>query len=101
MAVLSKQDLINSMAQSGKTWTQQDVVNLIESMMGVGEQLGPDQVQIDKLAIAQEVINDPSFQQNFAISKKDTLENPNSTDVATTKAVADAATVFYDDWFDI
>lgn len=99
MAVLTKQELIDIMAKSGKTWTEQDVVNLIESMMGKGEQLGPDQVQIDKAAIAQEVIKDPSFQQNFAISKKDTIDQPNSTDVATTKAVADAVAFKYDDDF--
>lgn len=101
MAVLTKQELIEVMAKSGKTWTEQDVINLIESMMGVGQQLGPDQVQIDKAAIAQEVINDPTFQTNFAISKKDTIDNPNSTDVATTKAVADATKIeFTNDFFE-
>lgn len=101
MAVLAKQELIDIMAKSGKTWTDQDVINLIESMMGVGEKLGPDQVQIDKAAIAQEVINDQAFQANFAISKKDAIDQPNSVDVATTKAVADATSLRYDDDFDI
>lgn len=101
MAVLTKQELIEVMAKSGKTWTEQDVVNLIESMMGKGEQLGADQVQIDVLGIAQEVINDATFQQNFEITKKDTIDDPNSTDVATTKAVADAVKIeFTNDFFE-
>lgn len=101
MAQQTKSYLKQKLAQWGVRIMPQDMSDLIDSMAQPGDTITPDQIPDATVgAVADKVMTDPTFQAQFSINKVDSIANPNSTDVTTSKAVADAvATPFTNDFF--